>query len=129
MANENRKLVLDFVAGNYEHNLKSANYLLVAHGACLVLTISALREYSPTGPLKGLGIFIVLFGVGLLAAVVNYASLSLGRGVALNAVMNGAEADEATSGFVTKVHLSALTVAVGIFVSAIVIVMVRYAHL
>ena len=78
---DDRALELDFVHKNYEHNLKTANYLLAAHGACLLLALSALKDYSPTGPLNGIGAFIILFGIGLLSAIVNYASLSLGRSV------------------------------------------------
>jgi hypothetical protein len=81
MATE-RELEIDFVRQNYEHNLKTANYLIAGHGACLLLALSALKDYTPSGPLKGVGLFILLFGLGLLAAIVNYASLSLGRSVA-----------------------------------------------
>jgi len=129
MANGNKQLVLNVIGGNYDHQLKSANYLLAAHGACLVLCLSVLKDYSPTSHFRGIGVFIVLFGIGLLAAIVNYISLSLARGVALNAVMDEIEADEATTGFLLKLHLPALITSIGTLVLAVLIVMVRFASL
>lgn len=63
----------DATKDHYERTVKSANYLLVAHGAGLVGCLSALKDYANVPQLKGLGIFIVLFGVGLLGAIANYA--------------------------------------------------------
>jgi hypothetical protein len=126
---DNRQLEIDFVQKNYEHNLKTANYLLGAHGACLLLALSALKEYSVTSPVKGVGTFIVLFGVGLLAAIANYASLSLARGVAINAARDDEEADETTVKFISKAHLTALSISLFLFILAVSTAMWRYATL
>jgi hypothetical protein len=126
---DDRQLEIDFVQKNYEHNLKTANYLLGAHGACLLLALSALREYSTIGPVKGVGTFIVIFGVGLLAAIANYASLSLARGVAINAARNEAEADETTVKFISRAHLIALSISLLLFILAVLVAMWRFASL
>ena len=53
---------------------KAANYLLVANGAGLVGTLSVIKDYATTPQLKGMGIFIALFGIGLIAAIISYIS-------------------------------------------------------
>src|SRR5438045_3153573 len=53
---------------------KAANYLLVANGAGLVATLSVIKDYKDTPQLKGMGIFIALFGIGLIAAIICYIS-------------------------------------------------------
>ena len=50
---------------------KALNNLMVAHAAGLVTCLTLVKDYkleSP-GPLKGTGCFIVLFGSGLIAAI------------------------------------------------------------
>jgi hypothetical protein len=126
---DDRRLEIDFVQINSEHNLKTGNYLIAAHGACLLLALSALKDYSPGGPLKGVGLFIFLFGLGLLAAIANYASLSLGRSVAINAARNEVDADEAATKFITKCHLWALGSSLAIFIVAVLVAMWRYTTL
>jgi uncharacterized membrane protein YiaA len=58
---------------HYERTVKSANYLLVAHGAGLVGCLSVIKDYANVPQLKGLGFFIALFGIGLLGAIAYYA--------------------------------------------------------
>ncbi len=113
MADDKIKMELDFISGNYEHLLKTANYLLAAHGASLLLCLSVLKDYSAAGNLKGVGTFIVLFGIGLLAAIANYISLSLSRSVAMNAAKAGRNSDRATEGFLTRLHLISLAITLG----------------
>lgn len=126
---DDRQFEVDFVQRNYDHNLKTANYLIAAHGACLLLALSALKDYTPSGPLKGIGLFILLFGLGLLAAMLNYASLSVSRSVAINAARDGVDSDEATTALLSKVHLSALATSLGTLVVALTVSIWRYAGL
>jgi hypothetical protein len=64
---ENKDELIKFMGDHYDHNLKVANYLLVAHGAALVGCLSVLKDYASTPQLKGVGLFVILFGFGLLA--------------------------------------------------------------
>ena len=66
------KVIRDDVKDHYESQVRSANYLLVAHAAGLVGCLSVLKDYATTPQLKGMGSFIVLFGVGLICAILNY---------------------------------------------------------
>ncbi|SRR5258708_29323252 len=65
---------------HYDGHFRSANYLLAAHSVGLVGSISALKDYNSAPQLKGIGIFVVLFGVGLLGAIGNYTSSRLVTG-------------------------------------------------
>jgi hypothetical protein len=126
---ENKEELLKFMSDHYDHNFKAANYLLVGHAAGLVGCLSVLKDYDSTPQLKGLGTFVVLFGIGLLSAIVYYASLALARSVVLNAIMNDESHDEATGGFLTKVNLGTLFIAGVTFVVAIGLIMWRFASL
>jgi hypothetical protein len=101
---------INFVQINYEHNLKTAGYLIGGHSACLLLVFAALKDYKSDGPLSGVGIFVIIFGVGLLAAIVNYAVMSLSRSVAINAARDDTEADEGTVKLLGRVHFWALAI-------------------
>jgi hypothetical protein len=59
---------------NLEFFFKVAHYLLVAHAVGLVSALTLLKDYSPTGTLKGIGVFVELFGFGLLTAASSYAT-------------------------------------------------------
>jgi hypothetical protein len=59
---------------HFETFAKIANYLLVAHSAGFVGCLSVLKDYQNIPQLKGIGLLIKLFGVGLLFAVLFYGS-------------------------------------------------------
>jgi hypothetical protein len=63
----------------WDVQVKAVNYLLIAHAAGLVTCVTLLKDYKDSGPLKGIGLFVVLFGCGLLAAIVASALLLLQR--------------------------------------------------
>jgi hypothetical protein len=55
----------------WEATNKALNALMVGHGAGLVTCLTLLKDYNAASPghLKGLGLFIALFGVGLVLAL------------------------------------------------------------
>jgi hypothetical protein len=106
----------------YYRHFRTANYLLAAHSVGLVGCISALKDYNSTPQLKGIGIFVVLFGVGLLGAIGNYIALVLSQATAKNP-------DEASVNFLLRVHFGAVGIAVATLVVAIAIMIYRFASL
>jgi hypothetical protein len=58
---------------DYLERLEKGNhYLLVAHGAGFAGCLAVLKDYSAVPQLKGLGVFVWLFGYGFLAAALSF---------------------------------------------------------
>jgi hypothetical protein len=112
---------------HYEVHFRNANYLLVAHAAGLVGCITVLKDYAARPQLKGMGTFVVLFGVGLLASIFNYIALVLARAVALGSYQRAS--DELTRNFLTSAHLGSVGIALLMLVGAIIGVIVRFSSL
>jgi hypothetical protein len=132
MAEDKKVLRFNLMKDHYENHGKSANYLLAAHGAGLVGCLSLLKDYANTPQLKGVGAFIVLFGVGLLGSIAAYVSIAISRAIALNLVVYGSETDEANrpiANFLLKLNIGGLIVAVLTLFTAIVLLIYRFASL
>jgi hypothetical protein len=112
---------------HYEIHFKNANYLLAAHAAGLVGCLTVLKDYAVTPQLKGMGTFVILFGVGLLASILNYIALVFARAVALRS--HERPSDEATEKLLQRIHLSSVGIALLMLVTAIIVVIVRFAGL
>lgn len=111
----------------YEIHFKNANYLLAAHAAGLVGCFTVLKEYAATPELKGMGTFVVLFGIGLLASISNYIALVFARSHALRPYSRAS--DESTGEFLKRSHLGSVGIALLMLVIAILLMMFRFAHL
>jgi hypothetical protein len=59
---------------------KGATSLMVAHAAGLVTCLTLIKDYKDNPPLRGVGVFISMFGVGLITAVWAASLLLLVRG-------------------------------------------------
>jgi hypothetical protein len=79
-----KKVISEKARDHYDAQAKGANYLLVAHAAGLIGCLSVLKDYATIPQLKGLGTFILIFGVGLLAAIANFVGISLSVMFAMN---------------------------------------------
>ena len=121
--------LLKLYGDNYESHIKGANYLLAAHAAGFVGCFALIKDYATTSQFKGVGFFIVLFGIGLLSGIFYYISLALSRATALNSVMNGREPDDIWKKTLLWVNVPSLVVSVGSLFFAIVAVMIRFARL
>jgi len=125
MASDDLKLIQD----QYDQHLKSASYLLAAHAAGLAGCLTVLKDYANTPQLRGLGIFVMLFGVGLIAAILNYISLVFARGIAVNVQTGQTILHEPTRDFVANVHLIAVGLSLLALLIAIITLMVKFASL
>jgi hypothetical protein len=64
--------LLVYLRESRELELKTISYLLVSHAAGLVACVSVLKDYNSVAQLRGLGVFIWIFGLGLIAAIVAF---------------------------------------------------------
>lgn len=64
----------------FETEFKAIGYLLTANGAGLIGCLSVLKEYSSMPQLHGIGIFIVLFSLGFIAAIFAFMTAQQHRG-------------------------------------------------
>jgi len=126
---EDARVISEKARDHYEAQVKSANYLLVAHAAGLVGCLSVLKDYATTPQLKGMGTFIVLFGVGLLGAILNYVSIAFSVMAATNR-----KDDFSLSGLWFAINLTIVGAAGGLIglallVAAIVVIIARFSSL
>jgi hypothetical protein len=56
---------------------KGAGYLLAAHAAGIAGCVTLLKDYATIPQLKGIGIFIGLFGLGFVAAVCGFIAITV----------------------------------------------------
>src|SRR5436190_1039860 len=64
----NKQELMDFMGRHYDQSFKTAGYLFVGHGAGLGVCASILKDYTADPfRFKGLGLFFILFGAGLIA--------------------------------------------------------------
>lgn len=119
----------EIIKGHFENYFKSANYLFVSHGVGLVGCITALKDYSSSPELKGLGIFIVLFGVGFLSAIFNYIALTFSRLISLDLLRKNKKPDEAARAILMWVHGCSSFASLACLVAALVILIIKFAHL
>jgi hypothetical protein len=70
---------LRYVKEYFEVEFKSVGYLLTANAAGLAGCMTLLKDYSTTPELKGLGLFISMFGAGFLSAVIGFITVTMHR--------------------------------------------------
>jgi hypothetical protein len=115
------------VKDHYEIHFKNANYLLAAHAAGLIGCLTVLKDYEATPQLKGMGTFVVLFGIGLLASISNYVALVFSRSHALRPYKQ--PSDESTEETLKRSHLGSVGIALLMLVVVLLLMMFRFAHL
>jgi hypothetical protein len=119
----------EFMRDHYEENLKAANYLFAAHGAGLAGCLSVLKDYNPESQLRGLGIFVVIFGFGFIGAILNYIGLFFARILTVNAIFEEKEIHQPSETVVGWIHFIGLGIALLTLFGAVIGLMFRFAHL
>lgn len=118
------KYLRDDMRDFYDHELKNANYLLVAHGAGLIGCLTTLKDYNPAGQLKGIGVFIALFAIGLIFAAFGTAALSIGRSTMLTWITHGGDRPKLETGAFWPMILSLVTL-----IAALMLIAFRFYNL
>ncbi|MGY4364077.1 hypothetical protein ACVW1A_000142 [Bradyrhizobium sp. LB1.3] len=65
----------EYAKETFETEFKSVGYLLAAHGTGLVGSLSVLKDYNGNSQLKGVGVFITLFAVGFMMAIISFVTV------------------------------------------------------
>jgi hypothetical protein len=60
----------------FDLEFKAVGYLLAAHAAGMIACLSVLKDYKDNPQLKGIGIFVILFGLGLIFTAFAFAFLA-----------------------------------------------------
>lgn len=121
---EIKAYIRDDMRDLFERYFKDANYLLVANATGFVTCLAALKDYSPTGIYKGIGVFIALFAAGLLTAICGLVLLRHHRSGMLTWITHGGEKPPPM-----VAPLYWLAASLFCVVSAIIIIAVRFAPL
>jgi hypothetical protein len=110
--------------------------LLAAHGAGLLACLTVLRDYATTPQLKGIGVLIVLFCVGLVGSMCVHASFSLGRVLSLTQFVRGDRTNRQQNKFVQRwasffwwLLVVGLALSLSSLLAAIGFVVYRFAYL
>jgi hypothetical protein len=64
---------------HFDVEFKAVGYLLAANAAGLAGCMTLLKDYATVPQLKGIGVFIFLFGLGFIFAVVGFVALTIHR--------------------------------------------------
>jgi len=74
---------------HFDVEFKAVGYLLAANAAGLAGCITLLKDYATAPQLKGIGIFICLFGLGFIFAVVGFIAITFHRQAWLGMFLDG----------------------------------------
>jgi hypothetical protein len=123
----------DEILAQYEKTsaigLKIGSLLTAAHVAALGYPITALSSYDATKPaMTRLGIFIAIFGVGLLAGVINLAAVLFAKVVTYNSIHEDRDPnDEPSAGFLIVSARYSLIVSFTALLLGVLVFIIRYA--
>jgi hypothetical protein len=66
-----------YAIGNFDVEFKAVGYLLAANAAGLAGCVTLLKDYATVPQLKGIGVFICLFGLGFIFAVIGFVAITI----------------------------------------------------
>jgi hypothetical protein len=69
---------------HFEVQYRAAGYLLTANAAGLVGCMTLLKDYATVPQLKGIGVFIGLFGLGFISEVIGFQAITVHRKATLD---------------------------------------------
>jgi hypothetical protein len=64
---------------HFDVEFKAVGYLLAANAAGLAGCVTLLKDYATVPQLKGIGVFICLFGLGFIFAVIGFVAITIHR--------------------------------------------------
>jgi hypothetical protein len=93
----NKDQVLKHMGESHAHHFTAAKLLLAAHGAGLGTCVTFLREAASTPQFHGIGVFVLLFGAGLIASISYYGSMFMIQATVRNSIMSDEDPNDAPS--------------------------------
>lgn len=126
----NKDELLRFMGEGHAQLFTIAKLLLAAHGVSLGICVTILKDSASTPQFKGVGVFFLLFSVGLVASIVNYTSVFMIHATVRNALMSDEDPNDSPSaGFLKILNVLSLGVAVIALLAAIGLVIWRSSSL
>jgi len=93
----NKDEVLKHMGESHGHHFTAAKLLLAAHAGGLGTCVTVLKEAANTPQFHGVGVFVLLFGAGLIASILYYASMFMTQGTVRNSIMSDEDPNDAPS--------------------------------
>jgi glucan phosphoethanolaminetransferase (alkaline phosphatase superfamily) len=79
MPTEAQEAQAAYLRDHWDAQGRAVAYLLTAHGAVLLGCLAALKDYTTTPILKGLGSVVALSAIGLITAALSYGAVTVCR--------------------------------------------------
>lgn len=122
----NKDQILKHMSESHAQHYKIAGLLLAAHGGALGTCVTIFRDPASVLKVGSVGVFALLFGVGLIASIAYYASVFITQAVVKNAIMDDEDPNDSPSmGFLTHLNIASIATAILTLVAGIVLVIVR----
>jgi hypothetical protein len=93
----NKDEVLKHMGESHGQHFTAAKLLLAAHGAGLGTCVTVLKEAASTPQFQGVGVFVLLFGAGLIASISYYASMFMIQATVRNSIISDEDPNDAPS--------------------------------
>ncbi len=115
-----RKELIEQMERSYDRHFKASYLLMAAHGVGIGTAVSILKDYVREPQLNGVGLFLIICGVGFIAALLHCAAVFMARAAVINAVMSDEDPnDDPTKGFLVITSLIGIVASVGLLIYAI----------
>lgn len=122
----NKDEMLKFMGDSHAQLFTVAKMLIGAHGAALAACVTVLKDAASIPQYRGVGVFFILSGAGLIAAILNYASVFMINATVRSSLISDEDPNDAASaGFLGGLNVITLGVAIVLLLAAIGLVIWR----
>jgi hypothetical protein len=122
----NKDEVLKHMNESHAQHYKIAGLLLAANGGALGTCVTIFKDPASALKVGGVGVFALLFGVGLIASMIYYGSVFMTQAVVNNAIMDDKDPNDSPSmGFLVGLNVASIVTAILTLVIGIILVIVR----
>lgn len=122
----NKNAVLKHMSESHAQHYNIAGLLLAAHGGALSMCVTVYKDPASALKVGSISVFAILFGVGLLASILYYASIFMTQAVVKHAIMDDEDPNDSPSkGLLMRLNIASIGAAILTLVAGIILVIVR----
>jgi hypothetical protein len=122
----NKDEVLKHMSESHARHYKIAGLLLAANGGALGTCVTIFKDPASALKVGNVGVFALLFGIGLIASIAYYGSVFMTQAVVENAIMDDEDPNDSPSmGFLVSLNIASIGIAILALVIGIILVIVR----
>lgn len=123
---KNKDQVRKHMTEAHAQHYNAAGLLLAAHGAALGMCVTIYKDPANALKVGSVSIFVLIFGIGLIASILYYASIFMIQAVVKNAVMDDVDPNDSPSkGLLIRLNIASVGTALLTLVAGVVLVIVR----